>query len=70
MFFTFYTFTMESIGLLSIFTMLIFGIITFSMRLNKVISGLFSTFTFQIIDRLDMGGLIGIFTMNESGVHA
>ena len=69
MFFTFHTFTMESVGLLAILEMLLFAIL-FPMELIGLMGGVFSTFTFQILDRLDMGGLIGIFTMNESGVRA
>lgn len=65
MFFTFYTFTMESVGLVGIFAMLLFP-----MELIRLNSGLFSTFTFQIFGCLDTGGLFGIFTMNESGVRA
>lgn len=69
MFFTFDTFTMESVGLLGIFAMLTFGIFTFPMGSMGLMIRLFSTFTFQNIGCLDMGGLIGIFTMNESGVR-
>ncbi len=69
MFFTFYTFTMESVGLLAIFAMLLFAIF-FPMELFGLMGMLFSTFTFQIHGCLDMGGLIGISTMNESGVRA
>lgn len=69
MFFTFYTFTMESVGLLAIFARLLFAIL-FPMELFELMGGLFSTFIFQIHGCLDMGGLIGIFTMNESGVRA
>lgn len=69
MFFAFYTFTMENVGLLTIFAMLLFAIL-FPMELIGLMGGVFSTFTFQILGRLDLGGLIGIFTMNESGVRA
>lgn len=69
MFFTFYTFTMESVGLLAIFARLLFAIL-FPMGLLGLMVRTFSTFTFQILGCLDMGGLIGIFTMNESGVRA
>ena len=68
MLFTFDTFTMESDGLLVIFSMLLFTIL-FPMELMGLMGGPFSTFTFQNIDCLDMGDLIGIFTMNESGVR-
>ena len=68
MFFTLVTFTIESVGLLAIFAMLLFTIL-FPMELIGLMGGLFSTFTFQILGRLDMGGLIGIFTMYESGVR-
>lgn len=69
MFFTFYTFTMECVGLLAIFAMLLFAIL-FLMELIGLMGGVFSTFTFQILARQDLDGLIGIFTMNESGVRA
>ena len=69
MFFAFYTFTMESVGLLTIFAMLLFAILS-PMELIGLMGGVFSTFTFQMLGRLDLGGLIGIFTMNESGVRA
>ena len=68
MFFTFVTFTIESVGLLAIFGRHLFAIF-FLMELVELMGGLFSTFTFQILGRLDMGGLIGIFTMYESGVR-
>ena len=70
MFFTFYTFTMECVGLLAIFARHLFAMHLFAMELFGLMGWLFSTFTFQILDCLDMGGLIGIITMNESGVRA
>ena len=67
--FTFPTFTMESDGLLGIFAMVFLTFHSIALNADGLVRGLFSTFTFQILGCLGMGGLIGIFTMNESGVR-
>ena len=60
---------MESDGLLGIFAMAFLSFLGFAMNADVLVRGLFSTFTFQNIDCLNMGGLFGVFTLNESEVR-